>query len=130
MFGMTTLLDVIRKSKASGAMRAREARVTDIVIIVVAIDDGILPQTNEAIVHAKRTEGKLCDSKVPVKLPNFICCYLNFKFIGPIIGALVESRSVMKKGYLEEGYLVLDKVRSESRPKRGRGLPGAEKSLE
>ncbi|XVF78790.1 hypothetical protein PTKIN_Ptkin14bG0165300 [Pterospermum kingtungense] len=44
---------------------------------------------------------------------------------GPIIGAFVESRSVAEKGYLEKGYLVLDKVRSESRPKRGRGLPCA-----
>ncbi|XVF48458.1 hypothetical protein PTKIN_Ptkin03bG0191600 [Pterospermum kingtungense] len=49
---------------------------------------------------------------------------------GPIIGALVESRSVAEKGYLKEGYLVLDKVRSECRPKRGRGLLGVEKSPE
>ncbi|XWS16772.1 hypothetical protein CRYUN_Cryun33cG0007900 [Craigia yunnanensis] len=39
--------------EAFGAMRARGARVTDIVIIVVASDDGIRPQTNEAIAHAK-----------------------------------------------------------------------------
>ncbi|OWM81043.1 hypothetical protein CDL15_Pgr007074 [Punica granatum] len=39
--------------EAFGAMRARGARVTDIAIIVVAADDGILPQTNEAIAHAK-----------------------------------------------------------------------------
>ncbi|MBE3089057.1 MAG: GTP-binding protein, partial [Actinobacteria bacterium] len=52
------------------SIRARGARVTDIAVIVVAADDGIMPQTVEAINHAKDAGVPIIIAINKIDLPN------------------------------------------------------------
>jgi len=56
--------------KAFTAMRSRGAQMTDIVILIVAADDGVMPQTTEAINHARAADVPMIIAINKIDLPN------------------------------------------------------------
>ncbi|AMD81335.1 translation initiation factor IF-2 [Mycoplasmopsis canis PG 14] len=70
-------------------MRARGAKVTDIIILVVAADDGVMPQTKEAIIHAKAANVPLIVFVNKMDKPN--------KDLDRLKGELAESEVVIEE---------------------------------
>ncbi|MCC6574290.1 MAG: translation initiation factor IF-2 [Planctomycetes bacterium] len=92
--------------EAFTAMRARGANVTDIAVIVVSADDGVMPQTEEAIAHARAAKVEIVVAitkvdKVEANLQKVRQQLAKFELMSPEWGGnteIVECSSVTKQG--------------------------------
>lgn len=106
--------------EAFTAMRARGAKVTDLVILVVAADDGVMPQTVEAINHAKAAEVPMIVAinkmDLPAANPNRVKQeLLQHEVIPEDLGGdvqCIEVSATTKAGLdnLEEGILLQSEI--------------------
>jgi translation initiation factor IF-2 len=113
------------------AMRARGANVTDIVILVVAADDGVMPQTVEAISHAKAAEVPIIVAVNKIDLesadPQRVLAELAERGLVPEAWGgdtiVVEVSALEKTGIDEllENILLMAEVEDLRSPKEGRG---------
>lgn len=94
--------------EAFTSIRARGAKVADIAIVVIAADDGIMPQTKEAIAHAKAANAKIIYAASKIDLPQ----------------ANVEkvNQDLMKEGIVPEAYGG-DAIVMPISAKTGKGIP-------
>jgi translation initiation factor IF-2 len=98
-------------------MRARGANVTDIAVIVVAADDGVMPQTEEAINHAKAAGVSMVVAINKIDLPNANILktrqlLYNLNVLPDDMGGdtpFVETSATTGKGIFDEGGL-LDQI--------------------
>ncbi len=119
--------------EAFTSMRSRGAKVTDIVILVVAADDGIMPQTVEAIAHAKAAEVPIIVAINKIDRPDadpnrvrtqlleheLVCEALG----GDILDVEVSAKEKINLDKLEEAILlqaeILDLKANPNRPAEG-----------
>ena len=106
--------------EAFSAMRARGAGVTDIVVLVVAADDGVMPQTIEAIHHAKAAEAPIVVAINKVDIPDATPSrvrqeLLNHELVleehgGDILSVEVSAKTKLNLDKLEEAILLQSEV--------------------